>query len=343
MSLRYIAASLGLSVTTVSRALAGYSDVAEDTRRRVRAEADRIGYVPNAIARRLQKGRTDAIGVVAPSGQEAVTDAYIHAALTAAWSRLSEFDRDLLLLPFQSLVGRGNETGGLRRAVEERRVDGLLLFRTRRDDWRIPYLVEAKIPFVVCGAEHPEAPDVTTIAPDDTEACETVLERLAGFGHRRVVLVVPEGGFAFADTRIETFRRGARDVRIDIEIATAAFCEDGGRATTARLLAECDHPTAFVYFANRIALGGLRAIADAGLIPGRQVSVVSFGDNANLLYASPPITAVQAPIEAMARHAVDVLIGAIDGKPIEAVRLWPTTLVRRQSDGPLVARQVRLA
>lgn len=343
MSLRYIAASLGLSVTTVSRALAGYSDVADETRRRVRAEADRIGYVPNAIARRLQKGRTDAIGVLAPSGDEAVTDAYIHAALTAAWMRLSELDRDLLLLPFQSLQGRPDDTGSLRRAVEERRVDGLLLLRTRHGDWRIPYLTEAKIPFVVFGADHPESPDVIAVAADETAACEAVLERLTGFGHRHIALIVPEGEFAFATVRVRTFSALAPRFGVDLEVAPAAFCEDGGRATTARLLAAGDSPTAFVYFANRMALGGLRAISDSILVPGRHVSVISFGDNANLLYANPPVTAVQAPVEAMVRHSVDVLIGAIEGRPIPPIRQWPTNLIRRQSDGPLIARHVRLA
>ena len=61
MSLRQIAQNLGLSITTVSRALAGYSDVSAATRQRVQAEAERIHYVPNEVARRLQRGRADAL------------------------------------------------------------------------------------------------------------------------------------------------------------------------------------------------------------------------------------------------------------------------------------------
>ena len=68
MSLSRIATALGLSVTTVSRALGGYRDVAEATRQRVEAEAQRIGYRANATARRLQGGRSDAVGVVLPTG-----------------------------------------------------------------------------------------------------------------------------------------------------------------------------------------------------------------------------------------------------------------------------------
>jgi len=339
MSLRYIAASLGLSVTTVSRALAGYSDVAEETRRRVRAEAERIGYVPNAIARRLQKGRTDAVGIVAPVGADATTDAYLYNSIIGAWSRISDHERDLVMLPWRSEDEADGASGrALRRAVQERRVDGLLVMRTLRNDWRIPYLREARIPFVVFGADHDDMPEVTAIGMDDRGAVGEILSRLMSFGHRKIALIVPDGDFAFASPRTTVFAAEAIAYDIDLSVEAAPFTEEGGRAATARMLAGPDHPTAFVYFANRMAIGGLRAISDSVLVPARHVSVISYGDNPNLLYASPPVTAVRAPVEEMIRHAVDVLIGEIDGKPVEAVRRWPLTLVRRQSDGPLVAR-----
>lgn len=337
MSLRYIAASLGLSVTTVSRALAGYSDVAEETRRRVKAEAERIGYVPNAIARRLQKGRTDAIGVVAPAGPDAISDTNLYTAVISAWAKLSEFDRDMVMLPTTAEGdARSPESRIMRRAVEERRIDGLLLLRTRNDDWRIPYLRAARIPFAVFGASHPDMPEITAIGVDDERGAEEVLARLTDFGHRRIGLVIPEGDYAFAASRVATFVERAGDFRVDLGIVSAPFDEDGGRSATARLLGMEDHPTAIIYCAGRMALGGLRAISDSVLVPGRHVSVISYGDSSGLLYASPPVTAMRAPVEQMVRHAIDVLVGEIDGKPIEPIRGWPLTLVRRQSDGPLV-------
>lgn len=66
MSLKAIAKALGLSVTTVSRALNGYSDVAQDTRQRVEQEAARLGYRPNTLARRLKMAKIDVIGLVFP-------------------------------------------------------------------------------------------------------------------------------------------------------------------------------------------------------------------------------------------------------------------------------------
>ncbi len=150
MSLRQIAASLGLSVTTVSRALADYSDVADETRRRVRAEAERIGYIPNATARRLQKGRADTIGVAAPSGFGALEDSHLSSGFVGAWTRLAELGQDLLLLPTDdtcgSADGRSPSVTAFRRAVGERRVDGLLLMRPRRGDPRIEAMARVGLP-----------------------------------------------------------------------------------------------------------------------------------------------------------------------------------------------------
>lgn len=336
MSLRYIAATLGLSVTTVSRALAGYSDVAAETRRRVKAEAERIDYVPNATARRLQKGRTDAIGVVAPAGIDAVTDAYLYTAFTSAWSRLSEIDRDLVLLPSMSEAAlRDNDIRIFRRAVDERRVDGLLLLRTRQDDWRIPYLQQSNIPFMVFGARRS---DMVTIGIDEEAAADLVLDRLCGFGHRRITCIVPEGGYDFAHARLPVLMDKAAARGVEMRAEVDVFSEEGGKAATARALNDVGGATALIYFANRMALGGLHAFAESVQVIARHVSVVSYGDNANLRYCSPPVTAIVAPVAEMVRHAIDVVVAQADGKPIQPIRHWPVTLVQRQSDGPMVER-----
>lgn len=338
MSLRYIAASLGLSVTTVSRALAGYPDVAEETRLRVRTEADRIGYVPNATARRLQKGRTDAIGVVAPAGIDAISDTYLYAAFTSAWSRLSELDLDLVLLP--SLTGtstRETEIRSFRRAVEERRVDGLLLLRTQANDWRIPYLQAAGVPFVVFGSDHDGMPGVTTVAPDNDDAARQVMRRLARFGHRRVACIAPEGGYDFVVSRIVALEREAGREGLEMRSVPARFCEDGGRQTTALLLDDRPMPTAMIYLANRLAIGGLQAFAESRLVLGRHVSAISFGDNSNLRFASPPVTAIRTPVAEMVAHAIDLLLARFDNRTTEPIRRWPVVLIERRSDGPLEA------
>lgn len=341
MSLRQIATTLGLSVTTVSRALADYSDVAEDTRRRVRAEAERIGYVPNVVARRLQKGRLDAIGVAAPSGPGAMEESYLYSSFVGVWSRLAELGQDLVLLPMgddaRGTVPEQKSSEAFYRAVDERRVDGVILVRVRRNDPRIERLQRARMPFVVLGADLRHLPDVPAIGIDNGDAARQVCERLNHHGHRRVTCVAPAGDYDFAMARVESFEAEAAKLGLEFDWIASYLAEDGGREATETLLERNSGklPSAIVYLSNRMAIGGLTTLQAGGFVPGRDLSVIAFGDSAALRFGRPATTAVQAPSFDMARHAVDVLMAQLERKPIEVVRRWATKLVDRESVGPV--------
>lgn len=338
MSLRDIATSLGLSVTTVSRALADYQDVAEETKRRVRAEAARIGYVPNATARRLQKGRADAIGVAAPDGFGALEDAHLSAAFVGAWSRLAELEQDLLLLPSSDM--RDGQAAEIRasqsfiRAIEERRVDGMVLIRARRADPRIEPMRRAGIPFVLLGAEMRAHPEIVAIGTDNGRAAALVCERLASLGHRRLVCIGPEEDYDFTLSRFEHMAEAARRCGLTSRCVTAPLGEDGGREATRRVLeSAAGPPPPLVYLTSRMTIGGLNALSRSPWVVGRHVSVIGFGDNAILSHGLPATTVVHSPMYAMARHAIDTLIALRDGLPVEPIRLWEPSLIVRQSDG----------
>lgn len=334
-----MAATLGLSVTTVSRALADYSDVAEETRRRVKAEAERIGYVPNATARRLQKGRTEAIAVVAPSGFGALEDSHISSGFVGAWTRLAELDQDLVLLPADDERSGNSDplrgSGAFRRAIEERRVDGLLIMRPRRDDPRIETMQRAGLPFVLLDADPDRRPDLTVVASDARAAARLVCERLATLGHRRFVAVGPREDFDFALARFEQLEAEAADHHLEYSAITAPAGESGGRHATERLLERSHHPPPpIVYLTNRMTVGGLTALSHSPWVIGRHVSVIGYGDSPALRHGLPATTVVQSPIFEMARHAVDALIALRDRQTFDTRRSWTPTLEVRCSDGP---------
>jgi LacI family transcriptional regulator len=97
VTLKDLAAQLGLSITTVSRALAGYGDVAEATRQRVLRAAKEMGYVPDVTARRLQKGRTDTIGFVIPTFGPRFSDPFFSELLTGIGNKAAQHNFDLLV------------------------------------------------------------------------------------------------------------------------------------------------------------------------------------------------------------------------------------------------------
>lgn len=95
MSLKIIAKNLGLSITAVSRALNGHSDISEETRNIIKAEAERIGYQPNTNAQRLKKGKSDAVGLVYPYASSLSND-FFFAMVSAIGHQLAKKEVDFL-------------------------------------------------------------------------------------------------------------------------------------------------------------------------------------------------------------------------------------------------------
>ena len=149
ITLKDLAAELGVSITTVSRALAGYGDVAETTRQRVLQSAEEMGYVPDVTARRLQKGRTDTIGIVIPTSGPRFSDPYFSELLAGVGNEAAQDDFDLLVSTRPP--DTPEEQAACHRMVESRLVDELLVVRTRVRDRRPACLAETGFPFVACG------------------------------------------------------------------------------------------------------------------------------------------------------------------------------------------------
>ncbi|RYF31156.1 MAG: LacI family transcriptional regulator, partial [Comamonadaceae bacterium] len=181
MSLSKLAISLGLSITTVSRALGGYSDVAEATRRRIVEEAERIGYRPNAVARRLRGGRSDAVGIVLPTGPGQLGEPFFLRLIAAIGPRLAHAGLDLIV---SSARGGPEELALYRQLVENRRVDAMIVARTRLDDDRVTYLKGSGLPFVTHGRTH--AGGHASVDIEGAAAFDEATRRLLAFGHRRI-------------------------------------------------------------------------------------------------------------------------------------------------------------
>lgn len=147
MSLKAIASALGLSVTTVSRALNGFDDVAAATRKRIEEEADRRGYRPNAAARRLKTGRANAVGLVFPVSNASLNDSYYSEMLLTLDQRLALHEIDLLLLPDKPQDQQRNLLRMLRSGV----LDALIVTHTTPQDVRLQRLQQKGFRFLTLG------------------------------------------------------------------------------------------------------------------------------------------------------------------------------------------------
>jgi LacI family transcriptional regulator len=332
LTLRQLAQRLGLSITTVSRALGGYQDVSAATRARVLAEAERVRYRPNQLARRLQSGRSGAVGMVLPTAPGYFDDPFFMRMLAAIGPALAAAELDLLVMTASPGT---QELKAYRHLAEVHRIDGMLLARTCRHDHRIGYLIDQQVPFVAHGRCNERRP-YAHVDIDSRTACRHATERLIGFGHRRIGLINAPDIYTFAGHR----ERGWRDA---LDAACLAYrtkrsaepTEENGFRLMRDLLADADPPTAVLCATDRLAVGALRAIANAGLRAGVDVSVIGYDNLPVANYTEPPLTTIEQPIDRAARRMVEMLLALIGGAdPVMFCEVWPARLIARASDGP---------
>jgi len=337
MSLRRIARGLNISVTTASRALGGFSDVSAETRKKVRAEAERIGYRPNPAARRLRGGTSDAVGVVLPTGPGQLDDAFFLRLLGAIGPRLAAAGLDLIV----GTARAGEEERAFyRQLVENRRVDAVILARTRRQDPRIGYLLDAGMPFVAHGrSEEPRA--YAQVDVDGAAAFRLATERLIEGGHRRIGLLGAPRHYSFAHHRAQGFEAALAEAGLASgPVAEAEPTEENGFRLLQAMLAAGEAPTALLCATDRLAVGALRAAALAGLRVGRDLAVIGYDNLPVATYTNPPLTTFDPEVERSALRMVEMLLALLRGEsPQGMAELRQARLIVRASDGPAAGRK----
>lgn len=327
-----LAKALNLSVTTVSRALAGYPDVAPATRARVEKAARRSGYKPNPMARSLRTGRTGAVGVVLPTDPGRFDDPFFLQFLAAMGRKFAAAEIDLLVTAARP---GEEEIKVYRRLIDHRRVDGIVVARTRRHDPRIEFLQSRGFPFVAHGRVETRKP-YAYVDVDGAAAFEAATRRLAAFGHRNIALVNAPDSYMFAHFRAEGWRRGLERLGLPPgRMRAAEPTEENGHRLTRELLGAPDRPTAILCATDRLAVGALHAIAAAKLRPGRDVSVIGYDDLPMASYTDPPLTTIRQPLAEAGDRTVAILIELMAGAdPAAYAELLEARLVARASDGP---------
>jgi LacI family transcriptional regulator len=333
-TLKNLAEHLGLSITTVSRALAGYDDVAEATRQRVLQAAERMGYVPDATAQRLQKGRTDTIGFVIPTFGPRFSDPFFSELLAGIGNEAARQHFDLLVST--QAPDTPDEQAAYRRLVEGRLVDGLLVVRTRAQDARIVYLFEMGFPFVTFGRSDLDM-DFPYVDVDGAHGMELAAEHLMRAGHGRIGYISAPKGLMFCDHRHAGLRRALRRSGLRLEpqcIAAGDLTEQGGFTAMNHLLGLSPRPSAVVACNDLMAIGAISASQQRQLVVGRDIAISGFDDIPLAAHSHPPLTTVRQPVYSIGRRVCDMLIRLIRGEELaERHVLLQPELVIRQSSG----------
>jgi LacI family transcriptional regulator len=335
MNLKELATTLGLSQTTVSRALNGYPEVNETTRQRVNEAAARLGYRPNASARRLATGRAGSFGIVYSTSQG--YGPHTGEFLGGLGTRLANEEIDVMVSTVETFE---DEMAVYRRAVASKKVDAIILHSPRPRDPRCMLLRELGIPFLLHGRTDIGAP-IAWLDIDNAEAIERACTHLLDLGHRHVAFINGPKGLTFTEHREEGYRAAmtARGLPINPALmANGLFSDEIGFRLAQTMLERQPRPTAFLAGSMMTALGVFRAIRSAGLELGRDVSMIAHDDVFPYLNADtmvPSVSTTRSSIRAAGTRVADLALQMLAGKPAETIHeLWPVELVLRQSTGP---------
>ncbi len=336
MNLKELSSLLGLSPTTVSRALNGYPEVSEATRKRVMEAAGKHNYSPDTRAKRLATGRAMAIGHILPVSKEhEMVNPIFSDFIAGAGERYSEAGYDLLL----SVVH--DEDAAYRDLTRRGAVDGVVLHGPKMVDARIDLLRDLALPFVV----HGRSSEVTTaynwVDVDNRRAFARATALLLDLGHRRIALVNGQADMDFAMRRQSGFQDALarHGVACDPALMTnGEMTETYGHDTARRLLSLSNPPTAFLVSSIMAAIGVRRALHDLGLTVGRDVSIVVHDDVLSYFRndgAEPIFTATRSPVRDAGRHCADLLLKTINAPETPPSNvLLEAELTIGQSTGP---------
>ncbi|WIY27719.1 substrate-binding domain-containing protein [Parasedimentitalea psychrophila] len=314
MNLKDLAALLGLSQTTVSRALNGYPEVSEATRQRVAAAAEKHSYRPNTRAKGLATGRAMAIGHVIPiSAQHEMVNPVFGDFIAGAGEAYAAAGYDMVL----SLVQDNQEERVYRDMFAKGNVDGIVVHAPEMRDRRIALLLEIGLPFAV----HGRASEITTpynwLDVNNKSAFQRATDFLIDLGHRRIALLNGLETMDFAHRRRAGYVEAllSRDLAVDPQLMRSEeMTETYGYQAVRQMMKLAEPPTAYLVSSMISAIGVRRAIHDAGLVMGRDISVITHDDDLSYLRNGDDValfTATRSSVRDAGRQLAQILIEQI--------------------------------
>ncbi len=340
MNLKQLSDLLGLSQTTVSRALNGYPEVAEATRLRVETAARVHGYIPNTRARSLATGRAMSIGHVIPiSTKHEMVNPIFADFIAGAGEHYARAGYDMHLI----VVPDAEEARTYRALAARRNVDGVIVHAPRVHDPRLPLLREIGLPFVVHGRDSGETAPYSWLDVNNRRAFARATGFLLDLGHRRIALINGLEYMDFALRRRDGFLRALADRGIAADPALMRadeMTEPNGYDAARAMLAAPDPPTAFVVSSIISAMGVRRAIQERGLRMGADVSVIAHDDELSYFRNAdgagiPIFTATRSSVRQAGRQAAEMLLSIIEKpEPDPLTRLFEAELTLGRSTGP---------
>lgn len=326
-TIHQVAERAGVSSTTVSHVINNTRYVSPETRERVLRAMEELNYRPNVLARSLRRGETRTLGLILPDSANPffaeVARALEFAAFRAGYNVIfgnSENDLEKEQVYVDVLVTK--------------QVDGLIFMATGDRSQSLETLVRGGLPVVVVDRQL-SALEVDTVLTDNLQGGLLATRYLIASGHRRIGCITGPSHLTPSAQRVIGYRQALQEAGLEVDevlMVRGDFHPRSGYEAARRLLEQHPLPTALFACNDMMAIGALRALAEAGLRVPEDCSIVGYDDIELASYAAPPLTTVRQDKVAIAEAALRLVLERINQPELPArCETLPVELVERQS------------
>jgi LacI family transcriptional regulator len=331
-TMRSVAVAAGVSVSTVSNVLSGrHEQMTAATRQRVLAAIETLNYQPNHAARSLVTKRTATIGLI----MSEVTNSLYPPVTVGAEEGCRQAGYGLLLANAEDLESERRSVDLMR----AKRVDALIVFSVSllEIDSRHLYAAQsAGMPVVAINRVLETKSPLSSVMFDHCAGGRMATEHLVGLGHRRIAHIAGPSDRLTGVHRQQGYAAALMDAGLPPRPVLVATARDYSFASGEALMTQLwrERPTAVFVAGDAMALGAMRALARLGARIPDDLSLVAFGDPDFVRYATPAVTAVDLPVAAAGRVAVDLALRRMQRPEEKEVRLLEPTLLVRETTAP---------
>ena len=334
INIKDFANKIGLSVTSVSRALNGHSNISTKTKEKIIKAAEKYNYFPNLNARRLASQKPDTIAfitTISPHGQDYVLLEFLAGLTQGVKDKSTE-------LIFKFFTNEKDEFNYYQKLIDADLVDKFVFYRTKRNDKRIEFLQKNKINFVTWGRSSSKT-DYAWIDMDNEKSINILMERLFSFGHKKIALLNVHRSFNYGYQRKKAYENFHLKNNLKLH---PHYYQDSLKDTTLtgiemtkKLLNLKTPPTAIICSLDKYFIGCLQECQERGLNTPKDISIVGYNDHDNYL-SSQNLTFISHPLTKMGKMAVEILEKIEKGhKPYKLSKLIEPILNKGKSDGKI--------
>ena len=330
ITIKDLAASLGLSTSTISRALSNHPDIKTETKKLVNETAAEMGYQPNIVARNLKAKYSNQIGIIVPEIK--------HDFFSKAISGVEEiaYKAGFTVIVSQSSEDEEREKINTN-ALYLNRVSGMIvsLSQSTKSVDHFQTLIEKGVKLVFFDRVSDEL-DTYKVIIDDFQSSYDAVKYLISKGHKKIVHLAGPKILQNCNSRYLGYKKAMEESGLGVgagQVLYGGMHEDDGIRNVQQLIESGIEFDAIFAVNDPVAVGTILHLKSAGYKIPDQVAVIGFSNNPITEYMSPSLTTVEQPAYEMGKKAASSLISLIKGElpNVDKRIVLSTKLILRES------------